>query len=235
MNAGRSSVASQAARVATLPVAPAPAAPAPLPPLASALPARSVRLAGAACVLAGLTFFCDLALRRVSALFGRGYYAVAALVGVAFAAAAFAVRRGAVRPRGWPRVLGAAGAGVAVAGAALWLAAFALLAARPEARFTQKLTPGGSLLLSVGMLALGAAVLGSRRASGWRRLAPLVVGAYFPLQLALQLAFFLNGRDGAPGPRGELLGAWGLLWAWLGYGLAAAPSPGGRPRAGGGA
>lgn len=194
----------------------------------SAQPARAVHLAGHACVLAGLTFFCDLALHRVSALFGRGYYVVAALVGVAFAAAAFAVRRGAIRPRGWTRLLGAAGAGAAGAGAALWLAAFALLAARPEARFTQKLTPGGSLLLSVGMLALGAAVLGSHRARGWRAWAPLLVGAYFPLQLAVQLAFFLDGRDGAPGPRGELLGAWGLLWAWLGYGLAS-PTAAGRP------
>jgi hypothetical protein len=183
-----------------------------------------VRLAGAACVLAGLTFFCDLALRRVSALFGRGYYAVAALVGVAFAAAALAARGAAVERRGWPRVLGTAGAGAAAAGATLWLAAFVLLAARPAARFTQKLTPGGSLLLSVGMAALGAAALGSRRASGWRGVAPLLVGAYFPLQLALQLAYFLNGRDCVPGPRGELLGAWGLLWVWLGYGLASSPA-----------
>ncbi len=195
--------------------------------------ARAVHLAGVACMLAGTTFFCDLALHRVSPLLGRGYYAVAALVGVAFAAAAFAVRRAAVGPRGWPRVLGAAGAAAAAGGAALWCAAFVLLAVQPEARFTQKLTPGGSLLLSVGMIALGAAAVGSRRASGWRGVAPLLVGAYFPLQLALQLAYFLNGRDGVPGPRGELLGAWGLLWVWLGYGLAS--SPWGRRPSGDGA
>lgn len=109
--------------------------------------------------------------------------------------------------------------GAAIAGALMWAAAFTLLAARPEARFTQKLTPGGSLLLSLGMTALGVAALSSRRTSNGRRWMPLMVGAYFPLQLAFQLVFFLNGRDSAPGPRGELLGAWRLLWAWLGYGL----------------
>ncbi|MDF1505554.1 hypothetical protein [Roseisolibacter sp. H3M3-2] len=190
-------------------------------------PAYAIRAAGVGCGLAGLTFFGDLALHRVSPLLGRGYYPVAALVGIGFAVAAFGVRRVAVGARGWPRALGAAGAAFAALGALLWLAAFALLAVRPGARFTQKLTPGGSLLLALGMLALGAAVLGSRRASGWRRAAPLLVGAYFPLQLVLQLAFFLGGRDGVPGPRGELLGAWGLLWAWLGVGLATGPA--GRP------
>jgi hypothetical protein len=46
---------------------------------------------------------------------------------------------------------------------------------------------------------------------------PLIVGIYFPAQLTLQLTFFLNGKDGVPGPNGTLLGTWGLLWAWAAW------------------
>ena len=109
-------------------------------------------------------------------------------------------------------------------GIALWLAAFALLFFNPDAAFSQKLTPGGSLLMGLGMIVLGIATASSGVLRGWRRWMPLLVGAYFPLQLVVQLAFFLNGRDGAPGPNGVLLGLWGLLWALLGYGIASSSS-----------
>jgi len=106
-------------------------------------------------------------------------------------------------------------------GAMLWIAAFGLLLVDPDAAFTQRLTPAGSLLLAVGMLLLGVAVLRARRLAGWRRYVPLAIGLYFPLQLVVQLAFFLNGRDGQLGPNGWFLGPWGLLWALLGIVLVA--------------
>jgi hypothetical protein len=73
-------------------------------------------------------------------------------------------------------------------------------------------------------------VIASRRFCGLRAFAPLLVGAYFPAQLIIQLAFFLNGKDAAPGPNGVLLGSWGLLWAWAALASAAAKNRnGGRP------
>lgn len=35
----------------------------------------------------------------------------------------------------------------------------------------------------------------------------------FDLSFPAQLTIFLNGHDANPGPKGALLGAWGLLWA----------------------
>jgi hypothetical protein len=99
-----------------------------------------------------------------------------------------------------------------------------ILFSRPDVAFTQRLTPAGSVLMALGMLLVGIAVLTSRRLSGMRALAPFMVGLYFPVQLILQLAFFLNGNDAHPGPNGLLLGFWGLFWAWAAWTGATGPT-----------
>lgn len=129
--------------------------------------------------------------------------------------------RGAVAG-GWRRGLGVAGTGLVVLGVTAWIAAFVVLFGDPGAAFTQRLTPVGSVLMALGMLLLGVAVLASRRITGRRAAVPLLVGIYFPVQLGVQIAFFLDGKDGAPGPNGVLLGVWGLLWAGAAWAAATA-------------
>jgi hypothetical protein len=173
-------------------------------------------IAGWMAVLGGLMLFADLALRLLSGL-DQSYFVVASLMALCMAGAPLGLHFiGAYAP-GWRALLARVGTAIVLLGVALWLVAFAMLFANPAAAFTQRLTPGGSLLMAVGMVALGIAVFASGRLRGWRRALPLCVGLYFPLQLGFQLAFFLNGRDSAPGPNGALLGVWGLLWALLGY------------------
>jgi hypothetical protein len=74
----------------------------------------------------------------------------------------------------------------------------------------------GALLSGVGMLPLGIAVLLARRLRGWRRFAPLLVGAYYALMIPIQIVFFI-GSTGKPSA--ILLALWGLTWALLGYSL----------------
>ena len=129
--------------------------------------------------------------------------------------------RGAIAT-GWRRGLAVAGTSFVVLGAVAWIGAFLILFNDPGAAFTQRLTPGGSVLMALGMLLLGISVLASLRLASVRALAPLLVGIYFPAQLIIQLTFFLNGNDAAPGPNGALLGIWGLLWAWAAWASATA-------------
>lgn len=190
----------------------------PIPAPRSALPAAG---AGA---LGGLALFGDLSLHLFGPL-GRAYFVVATgmalcLLGVP----ATYWLRGTVAT-GWRRGLGVAGTGLVGLGATAWIAAFVILFSDPGAAFTQRLTPAGSVLMALGMLLLGIAVLTSGRLAGRRRIAPLVVGLYFPAQLVVQLSFFLDGRDAAPGPNGLLLGIWGLLWAWAAWAGATAANP----------
>ena len=65
------------------------------------------------------------------------------------------------------------------------------------------------------MIALGIAVLRAGVLSGWRRLVPLLVGAWFFVQLPLQVAFFIGVR-GSPS-YAVLLGFFGALWALVGH------------------
>jgi hypothetical protein len=182
---------------------------------------RLVGAAAAGC-LSGIVLFLDLGFHLFGGL-GRGYFVLATvmafgLLGTPAAlwlSGSFAPRKG--------RTLGLVGTVLVVAGALLWAVAFTLLLIDPSTAFTQRLTPGGSSVMALGMIICGAAVLASKQIRGWRAITPLVVGLYFPLQLLLQLTFFLSGRDDQPGPNGLLLGAWGLLWALCSY---AAASPG---------
>ena len=169
----------------------------------------------------GFGLFCDLALHAFGPL-GRSYFLVATVIALALLGVPTGYwLRGAIAS-GWRRGLAVAGTGMVAIGASAWITAFVLLSTNPGAAFTQKLTPAGSASMALGMILLGISVLASRRLVGLRSLAPLAVGLYFPVQLTVQLAFFLNGRDAAPGPNGMLLGAWGLLWAWAAWSVVAA-------------
>ena len=179
-------------------------------------PGRRLVIAAAAGALGGIALFCDLSLHAFGPL-GRSYYLVATLMALCLLGVPIAFwLRGAIGT-GWRRGLAAIGTGLIVLGVTAWITAFTTLFADPDGAFSQRLTPAGSVLMALGMLLFGVAVLASRRLSGWRALAPLILGIYFPAQLTLQLAFFLGGKDGSPGPNGALLGTWGLLWAWTAW------------------
>lgn len=184
---------------------------------------NAIRFAGTACIVGGVAFFCDLGLHLFGGL-GRWYFVLAALVALCLGGGLQGLHLMRVVAPGWRTLLGRIGATIVFVGIALWLAAFTLLFFNPGAAFSQRLTPGGSLLMGLGMIMLGIATAASGLLRGWRRWMPLLVGVYFPLQLVVQLTFFLNGRDGTPGPNGLLLGLWGLLWALLGYAIVSSSS-----------
>lgn len=160
----------------------------------------------------GILLFLDLAVQAFRPL-GRSYFILAMLMALFLPCVPAAYfKRGAIAG-GWAHRFAMAGMAFVVLGAGMWLFAFAMLFQFPERAFAQHLTPGGSLLMAVGMMVFGAATLSSKRLPVARSVWPLLVGAYFPLQLIVQLTFFLNGKDGAAGPNGMLLGSWGLIWA----------------------
>jgi hypothetical protein len=74
----------------------------------------------------------------------------------------------------------------------------------------------GALLIGLGMLPLGIAAVVARRLPGWRRFAPLSVGAYYVAMIPIQLVLFIvpNGA-----PSNTLLAFWGFTWALLGYAI----------------
>lgn len=174
---------------------------------------RRLRTAAGLGALGGTMFFLDLSLQAFGAL-GRSYFAVATVVGLCLLGVPAAYWLRGATGAGWARAVAAAGTVLVACGVGAWTTAFALLARDPGLAFTQKLTPLGSVLMAAGMLLLGVGVLASRRMSGPARWAPLLVGLYFPAQVAVQLTLFLGGRDEQQGPDGTLLGTWGLLWAW---------------------
>jgi len=177
---------------------------------------RALTTAAALGGLGGLALFADLSVHAFGPL-GRSYFILATGLALSLLGVPIAYwLRGAITT-GWRRVLAVAGTGLVVLGAAAWIIAFVILFNDPDAAFTQRLTPAGSVLMALGMLLLGTSVLASRQLSGLRKAAPLVVGVFFPAQLIIQLTFFLNGNDAAPGPNGALLGTWGLLWAWAAW------------------
>jgi len=123
---------------------------------------------------------------------------------------------------GGRRALGWAGAGLTLLGLLSYIVGSLFIYNFPERAFRQLFTPGGSALMTLGMLLLGAAVLRAGRWRGWRAAVPLVTGLYFPLQFPLQAALFLGkGR----GPNPTLLGAWGLCWLLLGIAISSAACP----------
>ncbi|MCJ8009685.1 hypothetical protein ACFFF5_17535 [Lederbergia wuyishanensis] len=76
--------------------------------------------------------------------------------------------------------------------------------------------PVGALLVGVGMLTLGIAVFVARWLSGWRRIAPLLVGLYYVGMIPFQIIFFII-PNGQPSP--ILLGFWSVAWILFGYAI----------------
>jgi hypothetical protein len=112
--------------------------------------------------------------------------------------------------------LGVAGAVITLLGLASYITGSLYLYSFPDRAFKQLFTPGGSFLLTLGMLLLGIAALKARKLRGWRAATPLLVSLYFPLQFPLQSLLFLGkGR----GPNPILLGVWGIFWLLLGYAI----------------
>ena len=84
----------------------------------------------------------------------------------------------------------------------------------------QYFTPGGSVLITLGMLLMTIALLKARVLRGWRAVSALMVSLYFPLQFPLQAMLFLGkGR----GPTPMLLGIWGFFWLLLGHAIRSFP------------
>ena len=112
---------------------------------------------------------------------------------------------------GWKTVLGVTGTVVALMGLTSYIVGSIYIYKFPDR--PQFFTPGGSALVMLGMLLLGAVVLATGTLRGWRAATPLLVGLYFPLQFPLQAVFFLKQGKG---PSPMLLGFWGVFWVLLG-------------------
>jgi hypothetical protein len=71
----------------------------------------------------------------------------------------------------------------------------------------------GAMIVGIGMLSQGMTALVAPRFMGWRGVSPLVVGLYYMVMLAIQIAFFMvpYGMSAA-----ALIAFWGVAWAALG-------------------
>jgi hypothetical protein len=105
-----------------------------------------------------------------------------------------------------------AGAALAYAGFAATVAGSALSVVRPTE--VQLLNPIGSVLVSAGMLVLGISALRRQVFTGWARIVPVLIGAWFFVHIPFQLAFFAR-PSGVPSHTFMCL-VWGPLWALLG-------------------
>jgi len=115
------------------------------------------------------------------------------------------------------RRLGYFGAGLALLGQATQVAGMVYIAVYPALEDEQLFTPLGAQAIWIGMLLLGVATVRAGALTGWRRLAPLAVPAYFVAQVvAIQIPFYFSkGLN----PNYAVLGAWGLAWIVLGLAI----------------
>lgn len=148
--------------------------------------------------------FADIALGLFDGL-GRGYFAVALVLTACLAVA--------VVGSFVPGPLAIVGTVVALAGLALWVAEYGAKLLVAGTRFGNGFDIGGSMLLALGMLLLGIAVVRARRTAGWQRWVPLAGSVYFFLSIIPQVTLTESGANGV------LLGAWGLTWVLLGVAL----------------
>jgi hypothetical protein len=186
----------------------------------------STRIAAIACLVGGLIFLLDFTLvgwamkthflssmKPAANMLRAALWCVGAL-GLTGGAAGLLLAG--ATGTGWQKKAGFCGLIFNLLGAVSYVAGTIFIYNFPDRATKQIFTPLGSLLLTIGMLKLGVAVLSAGVWRGWRRYIPLLVGLYFPFQLPLQMVFFL-GRG--KGPNALLLGVWGILWAFLGVAI----------------
>jgi len=184
------------------------------------------RLAGIACMTGGLTFsLYFIALHSLLKAFSPPIDAgaipavkmvVSCVASVCLACGSIGLLAMSAAGTGRVKALGVAGAVITLLGFVSYITGSLYIYSFPDRAFKQLFTPGGSFLLTLGMLLLGIAVLKARKLRGWRAATPLLVSLYFPLQFPLQALLFLGkGR----GPNPILLGAWGVFWMLLGYAI----------------
>ena len=184
------------------------------------------RLAGIACMIGGLTFsFYFIALHSLLNAFSPPIEAdaipavkmiISCVASVCLAGGSIGLLAVSAAGTGRVKAMGVAGAVIALLGLVSYITGSLYIYLFPGRAFKQLFTPGGSFLLTLGMLLLGIAVLKARKFVGWRAATPLLVSLYFPLQFPLQALLFLGkGR----GPNPILLGAWGVFWLLLGYAI----------------
>ena len=131
----------------------------------------------------------------------------------------------ALHPAG-PRALSSIATWVTSVALILWM--IGALYSVTDPSVDQAISPAGGALSVVGMVAFGIAVLRAGRLRGWRRFVPLLVGVWWPLQLPVQIVYFL-GVLGSPSFT-LWFGGLGALWALLGYVVASSAEA--RPAAG---
>jgi hypothetical protein len=173
------------------------------------------RLAAMACLAGGVLFFTDFTLVGWAAkthFLSHSIPAVNSVRAVLWVVTALGLTGGALglalsgaTGEGWRKKLAFCGVIWSLLGAVSYVAGTIFIYNFPDRPTKQFFTPLGSLLLTIGMLKLAAAVLTAGVWRDWRR--------FVPLQLPLQIVFFL-GQGAGPNPL--LLGIWGLFWALLG-------------------
>jgi len=175
-----------------------------------------VRLFGLACMLGGLLWW----LLNVSEVIGipLGPPVVGGVIGVVLLVGLMGGPLGLLALRATGRLkTGLAGTAITMVGLISYLIGQLLQTAFGFA--TQEIGifyAAGALLVGIGTLLSGISAILARRLSGWRRYAPLSVGAYYALMIPVQVVFFI-GPNGAPSS--TLLAFWGFAWALLGYAI----------------
>lgn len=182
-----------------------------------------VRFAGIACMAGGLLFFLDFAIvgwAIKTHFLSHSKQAVNLIRAISWCIASLGLTGGAfgitllgATGGGWRKKLGFCGIIYNLLGAISYIVGTIFIYNFPDHATKQFFTPLGSLLLTIGMLKLAVAVMTAKIWRDWRKFVPLLVGLYFPLQLPLQIVFFL-GQGKGPNPL--LLGVWGLFWVLLG-------------------
>jgi len=184
------------------------------------------RFAAIACLVGGLIFLLDFtivgwamkmqflsAMKPAASLLRACLWCVGAL---GLTGGAFGLLLSGATGAGWQKKLGFGGLLFNLLGAVSYIAGTIFIYNFPDRATKQIFTPLGSLLLTIGMLKLSVAVLSAGVWRDWRRFIPLLVGLYFPIQLPIQIIFFLGQGKG---PNALLLGVWGILWALLGVAI----------------
>ena len=140
-----------------------------------------------------------------------GFTARASAIGFAYLmlmAAVIGVARSGAASGSWPARLGFVSASIGWA-----LSAVAQFVLQVDVALAETvLFPTATVLIGLGMLVAGIAVVRANRWRGWRRITPLICGLY-PFVVIFP-AFAATG-----GPNFLVLSGWGLCWLALGASL----------------